>query len=117
MVPARTLNNGRKIRRRVDSVPVAARRALDSVLSYLFLKDGPSNLRNPVFQIAKPYLEHFEIVLARYLKSRTNGSGRKFYGNASHRAKLPAREQPNEEGGSGPSKTQPSDPGRIGARL
>ena len=61
---------------------MAARGALASVLSYLFLNDGPSNLKNPAFRIAEPHLEDFESVLARYLKSRTNGNGRKRYGKA-----------------------------------
>ena len=82
LVPSRTLDNERRIRSRVRSAPLEARKALNAVLSYLFLTDGPHNLRNPVFRTAEPHLRMYEAILARSLKSRTNGNGRKHYGKS-----------------------------------
>ena len=49
-------------------------------MSYLYLADGPTNLRNPQYRDAEPYLKPYEIILSRYLKSRTNGTARRAYG-------------------------------------
>lgn len=79
-VPTKYLNNINLISRRVRKVPTTSQSALRSVLSYLYLTEGPTNLRNDTYRIAEPYLTSFEILLSRYLKSRTNGSGRRAYG-------------------------------------
>lgn len=79
-VPPSCLNNADLINERVQNVPTECRSALRLVLSYLYLEDGPTNLRNPQYRQAEPYLTVYEVVLSRYLKSRTNGSGRRAYG-------------------------------------
>jgi hypothetical protein len=79
-VPAGHLNNVELIERRVKDIPAEAQSALRLVLSYLYLIDGPPNLRNPQYLRAEPYLTPYEVILSRYLKSRTNGTGRRAYG-------------------------------------
>lgn len=56
------------------------RSALRTVLNYLYRSDGPTNLRNPQYNLAKCFLNDGEVILTKYLKSRTNGAGRKDYG-------------------------------------
>lgn len=79
-VPEGHLNNAGLIDGRVNEVPPAARSAVRLVLSYLYPPDGPTNLKNPQYSVAEPYLKPYEVILARYLKSRTNGTGRREYG-------------------------------------
>jgi len=79
-IPADHLNNVELITQRVKKVPSTARSALHLVLSYLYLTDGPINLRNTRYREAEPYLNACEIVMSRYLKHRTNGSGKRAYG-------------------------------------
>lgn len=79
-VPEENLNNADGIAARVEAVPPEAQSALRTTLSYLYLSNGPLNLRNPAFLIAQGYLTPCEVILARYLKSRTGGVGRKVYG-------------------------------------
>jgi hypothetical protein len=87
-VPDGRLNDYELIKQRVDRVPGGSQSALRLVLSYLYLVDGPTNLRNPQYRDAEAYLEPYEIVLARYLKTRTNGTGRSAYGKpALHHAR------------------------------
>lgn len=87
-VPEDRLNNAQLIDERVERVPSGSQAALRLVLSYLYLVDGPTNLRNPQYRSAEPYLEPYEIILSRYLKSRTNGTARRTYGKpALHHAR------------------------------
>lgn len=79
-VPVEHLNNAELIELRVQKVPTDSQSALRLVLSYMYLIDGPTNLRNPQYREAEPYLTAYEIILSRYLKSRTNGTGRRAYG-------------------------------------
>jgi hypothetical protein len=82
VVPPNAFDDAPAIEQRVQAAPQSARGALKLVLSYLFQSDGPTNLKNPQYQIAAPHLKNYEVILARYLKSRTNGTGRKKYGKA-----------------------------------
>jgi hypothetical protein len=79
-VPAQHLNNTALIDLRVQDVPADSQSALRLVLSYLYLENGPTNLRKPQYLKAEPYLMPYEVILSRYLKSRTNGTGRRAYG-------------------------------------
>jgi hypothetical protein len=79
-VPVDHLNNADLIQQRVEHAPPKVRSALRLVLSYLYLVEGPTNLRTPQYREAEPYLMPYEVILSRYLKSRTNGAGRKAYG-------------------------------------
>lgn len=82
VVPPGTIDDGHSIMLRVAAAPKSVRSALKLVLNYLFQTGGPTNLRNPQYRVAEPYLTDYEIILARYLKSRTNGNGRRKYGKA-----------------------------------
>ena len=86
IVPTEVIDAPGAIENRVASVPTEAAKALRLVLSYLFLSDGPTNLRTAQYSLAEPYLTEYEKILARYLKSRTNGSGRRRYGKAGLKA-------------------------------
>jgi hypothetical protein len=79
-VPESHLNNPELIEKQVQEAPEESRPALRLVLSYLYIQDGPTNLRNPQYRLAEPYLRPYEVVMGRYLKSRTNGTGRRVYG-------------------------------------
>jgi len=74
------LENRTLIVQRVNAASTKSAGSLRTVLSYLYLADGPTNLRNSQYKLAEPNLRPFERVLARYLKSRTNGRGRRTYG-------------------------------------
>jgi hypothetical protein len=70
-VPTQHLNNTALIDMRVQDVPAGSQSALRLMLSYLYLENGLTNLRKPK---AEPYLMPYEVILSRYLKSRTNGT-------------------------------------------
>jgi len=61
-VPDGHLNNKELIERRVEQVPTKSQAALRLVLSYLYLVDGPTNLSNPKYRDAEPYLKPYEII-------------------------------------------------------
>ncbi|MDP1586403.1 MAG: HNH endonuclease signature motif containing protein [Prosthecobacter sp.] len=82
IVPKNIINNDELITSRVEAAMPDARSSLRLVLSYLFKSNGPTNLRNRQYSAAKPYLTNYENSLACYLKSRTNGNGRRAYGKA-----------------------------------
>lgn len=79
-VPEEHLNNKELIEQRVRKVPAESQSSLRRVLSYLYLTDGPTNLTKVPYQEAEPYLKPYEVILSRYLKARTNGTGRSNYG-------------------------------------
>jgi len=60
--------------------------ALRLVLRYLYLTDGPINLKNAQFNPRAELLSPAELVMVRYLQSRNNGGGRRHYGEAALRA-------------------------------
>jgi hypothetical protein len=74
------LDNENAIARRVAAADPRHAGQLRTTLSYLYLSDGPINLKAPQYRAAKQYLLPAEAVLARLLKSRTNGRSRKTYG-------------------------------------
>lgn len=79
-VPESHIDNATLIEQRVQAVVLPEQAALRLVLSYLYLSNGPTNLTNPKYRLAESHLLSYEIILARYLKSRTNGTGRRAYG-------------------------------------
>lgn len=81
-IDRRRFNNDRHIANRILLVPTAARGALRSALLYLYMDDGPRNLPRQRLLLAAPYLEAAELVVVRWLYTRTNGSLRKSYGAA-----------------------------------
>jgi len=83
------LDNAEAIEVRCKGLEKKVAASLKLVLSYLYLTDGPLNLRNPQFKPSAELLSPAELVMVRYLKTRTNGNGRRHYGQA---ALLAARE-------------------------
>lgn len=73
-----------------DLEPKVAK-SLRLVLSYLYLTAGPVNLRNVQFNPSAKLLSTAELVMVKYLKSRTNGNGRRRYGQPALRAARKAR--------------------------
>lgn len=79
-VPAERFTDAGFIERRVAAVPEAVRGHLRSVLRYLYESDGPTNLPPERFKPAETHLEPAEVIVARWLRTRTNGNLRKSYG-------------------------------------
>lgn len=88
IVAEERFDNEKYIEERISKVPENDRRKLKSVLAYLYLEDGPVNLTNDKYGVIEKYLEEVEIIVAKWLKTRTNGSLRKSYGS---RAMLQAK--------------------------
>lgn len=96
LMRADCLNNRPVLAARVEAVPdQVTRTALAKVLRYLYLAEGEPvpgeltsvlNMDTKSRQAAEPYLNAGEIIMSRYLATRTNGSGRRDYGKpALHR--------------------------------
>ena len=79
-VPAERFTDAGFIERRVAAVPEAVRGHLRSVLRYLYESGGPTNLPPERFKPAEKHLEPAEVIVARWLRTRTNGNLRKSYG-------------------------------------
>lgn len=79
------------IEQRVTLAKVNDQGCLRTALNYLYNTDGCTNLIPERFKIAEKYLEKAEILLARWLKTRTNGKLRKAYGCNSLRKAREAR--------------------------
>jgi hypothetical protein len=75
-----SINNVKSIATRCEGLEKKVAASLKLVLSYLYLMKGPLNLRNKQFEPSKLLLSPAELVMVRYLKTRTNGNGRKRYG-------------------------------------
>jgi len=73
-------NNLDLIEKRVKRVPADVQGSLRTALKYLYLEKGPINLTRDRLKISISYLEDCEVVLAKWLATRTNGSLRKKYG-------------------------------------
>jgi hypothetical protein len=72
--------NSPYIEQRVGAVPPPVRGSLRTVLSYLYMRDGPTHLPPARFKAALWYLEPVETILARWLRTRTDGRLKKGYG-------------------------------------
>ena len=92
IMPVNCLNNGGALTERINTVlDVASRVALAKVLRYLYLEEGVvvaglssvMNMYKPAILLAEPYLSAAEIIMVRYLATRTSGSERKNYGTLS----------------------------------
>ena len=84
-------NDAARIETRVATVTVPDRGALRTVLRYLYLDDGPVNLPAKRLRSAKAHLEAAELLVIRWLFTRTNGSLRSSYGAPSLQAARRAR--------------------------
>jgi len=85
------LDNAEAIEVRCRGLDKTVAASLSLTLRYLYLTDGPINLRNPQFNPCAELLSPAELVMVRYLKSRTNGGGRRHYGEAALRAARKAK--------------------------
>ena len=90
IIPKDRINNLICILNRVANVGSAVAGHLRSILSYLYMHDGPINLQGERLKASEPFLEPRQIVLVRWLQTRTNGSLRSKYGA---KALLAARQQ------------------------
>ena len=88
VVPKERFNNQSYIEERASLVPLEARGAIRTALSYLYLTQGPLNLPRDRMKIVENLVEPRERLLLRWLFTRTNGSLRSTYG---HRALGAAR--------------------------
>ena len=90
VIPVERFNQA-YVENRVQLCPEKLRGALRSALSYLYLIDGPINLPRNRLKSAEANLEPGELLLIRWLYTRTNGSLRSTYGSKALRAARAAR--------------------------
>src|SRR2546426_13721 len=81
-LPLKRFDKSSYISRRVDEAREEIRRAVRCALAYLYLSDGPKNIRRPIIRDAWPHLDPAERIALRWLQTRTNGSLRSTYGHA-----------------------------------
>jgi hypothetical protein len=86
IIPIERFDNSKYIEDRVAAAPPEAAGSLRTALSYLYLISGPVNLPRPRLKTSEPFLDPAEIVIARWLQTRTNGSQRKNFGAPALRA-------------------------------
>lgn len=81
-------NDDEFIESRVAVAPSSVRGSLRTALAYLYKDDGPINLPRDRLLAAEPYLEAAELIVVRWLYTRTNGRLRRSYGtHALHAAR------------------------------
>lgn len=90
-VDPKNLDNAEAIESRCAGLEKKEAAALSLMLRYLYLAEGPLNLTNGPFNLSKDHLSDAESIMVKYLKSRTNGNGRRRYGGAALRAARKAR--------------------------
>lgn len=84
-------NDAAYIETRVAAVPAPDRGSLRTALRYLYLNDGPHNLPAKRLRSAKAHLEAAELLVIRWLFTRTNGRLRNSFGTPALRAARLAR--------------------------
>ena len=90
-IPGTRFNNRRYLERRVRWADAESQGALRSALRFLYESRGPENLPRDRLRRAQPYFEPRELIVSRWLYTRTNGSLRKRYGKAALQAARRAR--------------------------
>ena len=90
-IPPSRFDNGAYLDRRVRSADPESQGSLRTALRYLYESRGPDNLPRDRLKRAQPYLENRELIVGRWLYTRTNGNLRKHYGKAALRAARRAR--------------------------
>jgi hypothetical protein len=86
LIPIDRFDNPEYIESRLAVLDASDLGAVRTTLRYLYLTDGPINLPRERLKRAEPFLQPAERIVARWLYTRTNGSGRKNYGGAALRA-------------------------------
>lgn len=80
-IPPERFDDSEYIERRVGAVPQHEQGPVRTALRYLYLTvEGPLNLPLDRRRVAEPHLEPRELIVARWLATRTNGNLRKTYG-------------------------------------
>jgi hypothetical protein len=80
IIPQTRFNNLGYLEHRISRVPPKHQGPLRSLLKYLYLDDGPLNIDPKRYKLIVEHLEDRELILARWLKTRTNGNLRSSYG-------------------------------------
>jgi hypothetical protein len=75
-------NDDGYIESRIANAPVADRSSLRTALGYLYRDNGPVNLPRDRLHVAEPHLEAAELLVMRWLYTRTTGNLRSSYGAA-----------------------------------
>ncbi|HEV3003217.1 MAG TPA: hypothetical protein VGX78_02105 [Pirellulales bacterium] len=84
-------NNAVYIESRTAAVPTSDQGALRTALAYLYNDHGPINLPRDRLLVAQQHLDSTELILIRWLYTRTNGNLRKSYGASALRAARSSR--------------------------
>jgi len=80
VIPQDRFDNPDYIEHRVRALPISSQGALRTALRYLYLSNGPVNLPRKRLKIAESFLDPAELMLVRWLYTRTNGKERRNYG-------------------------------------
>jgi hypothetical protein len=80
LIPMIRFDNEIFVETRISSAPKKIAGLLKTTLKFLYFMEGPKNLPRTRLLAAEPFLEPAEVVLTRWLYTRTNGSERKDYG-------------------------------------
>ncbi|MDD2310445.1 MAG: HNH endonuclease [Desulfuromonadaceae bacterium] len=79
-IPMDRFNNTIYLLSRVAEADLPAVGSMKSTLSFLYLHEGPVNLPRERLKASEPFLEPRELVIVRWLQTRTNGNLRSKYG-------------------------------------
>jgi hypothetical protein len=77
LIPMDRFDNREYIDARVAGLDASVQGSVRTVLRYLYLSDGPTNLPRDRKKVAEPFLDLAEIVLVRWLYTRTTGKPEK----------------------------------------
>jgi len=91
IVPITRFDREEYIHSRVKKLDSGALGSLSTTLRYLYSGMGPTNLPADRFKVSAQYLDKAELILAKWLRTRTNGNLRKLYGKESLRAARSAK--------------------------
>ena len=86
LIPIDRFDSLAYVENRLTGLDSSAVGAMRTTLRYLYMTDGPINLPRDRLKIAEPFLEPAELIVARWLYTRTNGSERNRYGAAALQA-------------------------------
>ncbi|MHB8128957.1 MAG: hypothetical protein ACYDEX_08160 [Mobilitalea sp.] len=80
IIPFERFNNQLHIEERVSSIPKEHQNLFHAVLDYLYNDNGTTNMADNKNHIIEMYLDNTEKIVAKWLKTRTNGSKKRRYG-------------------------------------
>jgi hypothetical protein len=82
LIPMDRFDSEAYVEERVSAVPDAIAGKFRTTMKYLYMSDGPVNLPRDRLKASEPFLDEAELLLVRWLQTRTNGNQRKNYGTA-----------------------------------